>query len=121
MRPASSMRLFALAIVARFVMFQAEMGHIVAEREQKMVVAVVAHAEQRSGLGDQLVILDLHFRGHLQCGGGVRGDVDFVRRCLARRELNGAEIAPGKHRRVDQCAEWHRRKLDVPAVLLSRR
>ena len=43
------------AIVARLVMLQSEMRHVIAERQQEMIVAIVPRAEQRAGLLDQVL------------------------------------------------------------------
>ena len=50
--PSINRAFFVDAVVARFVMLEAEVRHVVAQREQEMVVAIVAHAEERAGFGD---------------------------------------------------------------------
>ena len=40
-------RALAHAVVARFVMLQAEMRHVIAQRQQEMIVAKMPRTEQR--------------------------------------------------------------------------
>src|ERR1017187_3636085 len=90
------------AIVARFMMLEAEMRHVVTECEEKMIIAIVAGTEEGARLRNQLVKMHLRLRSHCQGSRAVRGDVDLMRRILAGSDLDGTEIPAGKHGRIDQ-------------------
>ena len=78
--------------VVRFMMFQAEVRHMIAEREQKMIVAIMARAKELARLGNQVGHLLLVLGAHVQRGFAVGHHVDFmVNRFARRREVDGSD------------------------------
>src|SRR5262249_4490535 len=67
--------LFNSAVV-RFVMLQSEMGHVIAERKQKMVVLVMPCSEEIAGLLHQPLHRGDQFRFDIKRGFAVCSDVD---------------------------------------------
>ena len=47
------------SIVARFVMLQSKMRHVIAQRQQKMIIAVMPRPEQRPRFSNQIVQMQL--------------------------------------------------------------
>ena len=107
------------AAVVGLVMLQAEVGHVIAEREQKMIVAIMARAEELARLGNQVGHLLLVFGAHVESGFAVGDHVEFVMDRLARRrDVDGAIILAGNYGRIDQHIERDRLEGDLIAGLL---
>ena len=70
---------FSQAVVAGFMMFEAEMSDMVAEREQEVVAPIMMCAKEGVGLGDQMRKVADVFGFHFQSGGAVGHDVKLVR------------------------------------------
>src|SRR6202050_135624 len=87
------------AIVARFVMLKTEVSDVVAERQQKVIVAIMARTEKGACFSNKLVQVYLGFGCHRQRRFAVRRDVDIVRRILSRGQLDSAVIAACEYRR----------------------
>src|SRR6185312_3649104 len=75
---------FSDAIIAAFMVFLAERKHVVAKREQEMVVAVMLRLIKRLGLSDQLLVLLNQRRRNLERPGIIGHHVQFVGRGLPR-------------------------------------
>ena len=88
-------------VVARLVMFQAEMADVVAQGEQEMIIAIVMRAEQRIRLRDQVRKMARVLRFDFQRGGAVGDDVQEVRRISARRQIQRSEKFPRDDRRIN--------------------
>jgi hypothetical protein len=82
---------FGNAAVVGLVVFQAEVCHVVAECEQKVVVFVVLAAEKRLRLLDELAHGIGELWGRLESGGTFGGDVHVDRR-LRSRERKATEV-----------------------------
>ncbi len=85
------------AVVARFMVLQAEMRDVFAERQEKVIIAIMMRTEERVGLGDELSIVSLGFGSHLQCGRAIGGDIDLMARSLAGSEIDHAKVASRNH------------------------
>ncbi len=78
-------------------MFEAEARNAVAQGVQKMVLRVVACAEERARFGDEALIVADCLRRHLQRGLTIAHHVNLVRRFASsgRRELDFAKVGSG--------------------------
>src|SRR5579859_6234970 len=74
------------AAVVGLVVLEAEVGDVIAERVEKMVVAVVMRAEQLLRLVDQAFVVIPCFLRSVERGGTVGGDVHFGGRILRQRD-----------------------------------
>ena len=70
--------------VVRFVMLESVPAHLAAERVQKVILAVMARSEERSGLSHQLAISRQILWFHRQIGFIVRDDIHNVDRLIVR-------------------------------------
>src|SRR5579863_2120176 len=109
---------FGDSIVARFMMFEPELRDLIAERDQKMIVAIMSRAEQRASLGDQLSKMCFHIGRHGEIRRRISRYIHFVRWILAGRQLNSSKIAPSNHGRVNERIERNGRELDGVSILL---
>ena len=68
---AISKRALGQAAVVRLVMLQAEVRHVIAEREQEVIVAIMPRAEELARLGNQvghlLLIVRRSYSARLRC------------------------------------------------------
>ena len=79
------------------------MRHVIAEREQEMVVAIVPRTEQLARFGNQARHLLLVFGAQVQSGLAVGHQVEFMVNGLAHRsDVDVAIKFARNHRRVDQ-------------------
>ena len=69
-------------------MLQSEVGHVIAQAVEKVIVAVVLRSEQRVGLCDQVLVVFPNLGGSVERGRAVGGNVHFHRRRLSRIERN---------------------------------
>ena len=82
------------------------MRHMIAEREQKMIVAIMASAKKFARFGHQIDHLLLVFGAHVQSICAVGSDVDFVMDGFAWRcEVDAPIKLPGNHGRIYQQVE----------------
>jgi hypothetical protein len=94
---------FRKAAVVRLVVLEAEMSYMIAKCEQKVIVAVMARAEELARFGHQVDHLLLIFGAHVQGVLAVGNHVDLmVDRLAGRREIDGAIELTGDDRRVNQ-------------------
>src|ERR1700691_6745736 len=98
-------------------MLQTEVSDVVAEREQKVIVTIMARTEKSACLSNKLVQVRLGFGCHPQRRFAVRRDVDVVRRIFSRRQLDFAEIAACEYRRIHERVQGHRREIDCIYIL----
>ena len=110
--------LFVGAVVARFMMLEPEVRHVVAQRQQEVIIAIVPRSEKRSRLALQ---------GRENASGSRESSpaplyrptrYRFHSRELPRRKLNGAKIKPHQHRRIHQCVQRDRCEIDRVTLLL---
>ena len=94
-------RSFQRAIVARLVMLQPGMRHMIAERQQKMIVAVMPPAEQGARFLHQILQMSHFVRSDVGGAGAIGGDMQEVRRTAARAQVDGLEIRTHQHRGID--------------------
>ena len=98
----------ARTAVVRFVMLQPEVRHVFRERQQEMIVAIVARAEKLARLRHQVLHVLLDFRAHRERRFAIRHDVHLMMDRLAfRRDVHGAEVFARHHRRVHQPVQFH--------------
>src|SRR3989475_6264507 len=79
-------RAFGRAVVARLVVLQAERLNVIAQGKQKIVMAVVARAEERPRFCHQLLEVGHEFGADGHPCGAVAREVQQVRRRLAPTE-----------------------------------
>ena len=72
------------AVVARLVMFQAEVGDLIAQREEEIVFVEMMRAEQRFFFRDQFGKEFDVFRLYLKGRGGIRHNIETTGRGFAR-------------------------------------
>ena len=93
---------FGHPVVARLVVLEAEVGDLVAERQQEVVAPVVTAAEERVGFADQLLVGSEQLGSESEARLGVAGHVEDYRRRLVRGEPHAAEVRAHEHRRIDE-------------------
>ena len=99
----STRRAFVDAAVVGFVMLESEVGDVVAERVEEVIVAVVMRAEKFLRLIDQIFVVIPDFRRGIERGGAVGGDVHFGGGIL--RERDDFQKFSGDDGRIDQRGE----------------
>ena len=110
------------AAVVRFVMFQAEMRHMIAQRQQEMVVAIMPRPEKFARLGNQVGHLLLNRGAHVESGFAVRHHIDLmVDRLALGRQVDGAIILARNDGRIDEHIERNRLERDLIAGLFCHR
>jgi hypothetical protein len=99
------------AAVIRLVVLEPEVRHVVAERQQEMVVAVVPRAEQHARFGNQVAELGLNIGAEINRGGAVGGDIQLCRTRIAGwRQIHNAHELSGEHGRINKRGECSRRE-----------
>src|SRR6266568_1286708 len=96
-------------------MLQSEVRDVVAQGEQKMIVAVVVRAEEFLGLLDQVLVVIPYLLGSVERGGTIGGDIQFRQRFLS--EWNDLQELSGDDRRVDQRGQGNGGELDFVSAL----
>src|SRR2546422_7699660 len=71
---------FGLAIIAGFMMFEAKVGDVIAEREQEVIGAIMARPKQCASLAYKLREMAAILRFHLEGSRAVGHEVQEVRR-----------------------------------------
>ncbi len=106
-------------VVARFVVFEAEVRDVVREREQEVVARVVMRAEQRVRLRHEVLQWRDRLRLRLERNFAVGHEVQHVLGRVRRRaERNRAVVRTRCDRRIDQRLERNGRVAHaVPALL----
>src|ERR1051326_4115416 len=107
------------AAVVGLVVLEAEVGDVVAERVEKMVVAVVVRAEQLLRLVNQGFVVVPRFLLSVKRGGAVGGDIHFGGRSLRQRD--DFQKFSGDDGRIDQRGERHRGEVDFTSGLIGNR
>src|ERR1700722_1416271 len=97
--------LFNAAVVG-LVMLQAEVGDVIAQAEEEVVVAVVMSAEKLVGLFDEILVVIPNFLRGIESGGAVGGNIHLGERIVG--EFNYFEELARDHRRVDESREGDR-------------
>ena len=78
-------------------MLQAEAGHVIAERQQKMIAAIMPRAEQRAGFLYQILIMLDQFVAQLDRAVAIAGQMQIMvlsRACPARWSGNARPPKP---------------------------
>src|ERR1700735_131129 len=84
-------------------MLEAEMGHVVAERKQEMIIAVMPCAEEFAGLGHEIDHSLLNLGAHVERDRTVGDHVNLVMNGLAgRSDVDDAVVLTGDDGRIDQ-------------------
>ena len=84
-------------------MLETDVTEVIAQRQQKFIAVEVRRAEQRIGFQHQLVMGGELLRPDLQGFRAVRKHVQVHRNLRAGIQVETAEIAAGKQRRIHQC------------------
>src|SRR5579871_720134 len=100
-------------------MLEAEVGDMIAERIEEVIVAVVMGAEKFLRLLDQVPIVIPDFGGCVEGCGAIGGDIHFGR--WIRRERDNFQKFSGDHGRVDQRIQRDSSEMNVIAVLAAER
>ncbi len=112
------------AVVARFVMLQAEVGGVIRQREEEIVVAVVPRPEEGAGLRDEGAVLRLELGTDRESRLAVGRDVEAVWGS-AVGQGDDAKILAREERRVHEGRQRHRRESETvgrrPGRALQRR
>src|SRR6202167_2521436 len=96
------------------MMLKAEMSHVIAERKQEMIIAVMPCAEKFAGFGHQIDHPLLNFRTHVECGFAVGNDVDSVMNWLAgRSDVIDAVVFTADNGRIHKAIERDRLERDL--------
>src|SRR5437879_8462139 len=101
--------LFRPAVIG-FVMLQAEVGDVIAQAEQKVIVAVMRGTEQKPSLLYQVHISVPHFLWGIERTSAIGGNVHFDWRLLAFVQRTDPEILTGDDGRIHQCVKRNWRK-----------
>src|SRR5580693_7055472 len=99
-------------------MLQAEAGDMVAERQQEVIAAIVARAEQRACFRHQAFILLDCLRRQGQSAFAIRRDVNIVRGSVEYAQIYGLIVRSRGDWRIDQGLERSRLELNFIARLL---
>src|SRR5580704_376107 len=99
-------------------MLEAIRIEIVRERDEEIVVIVMARAEKRSRLSHQPAVSGNLFVGDGQGGSAVRSEIQVVRGLDIGSKRYGTEILSRQNRRVYQCRQGNRREQNLTRVLL---
>src|SRR5215472_19079035 len=86
-------------------MLQPEVRGVVAQRQQKVILAVVSRAKQGSCLSNEPLVVVDGVSGKLQSGFAVRRGVDVMLDRSLGREWSAAEMCAGQDRRVHERGE----------------
>ena len=98
------------AVIAGFMMLQAKVGGVIAQREQEVIVTVVGSAEQRAGFRSQVLEVGQFVSGNFQ-GGRDIGNSIKVNFGIGITQCDFDEIFSGQHRGIDQCSKRNRGEL----------
>src|ERR1700691_245330 len=91
------------------MMLKTEMSHVIAERKQEMIIAVMPRAEKFAGFGHEIDHPLLNFGTHVECGFAVGNDVDFVMNWFAgRSDVKDAVVFAGDNGRIHEAIERDR-------------
>ncbi len=93
-------------------MFQAEVGHVITQAEQEVVVAVVGRAKQQAGLLHQIAIALPHLQRRLEGARAVRCDVHLHGRILPRVEGNNFQIFSSNNGGIHQRVKRNRAEMN---------
>ncbi len=85
------------AAVIRLVVFEAEVGNVIAQGVKEVIITIMLSSEQSGGLRDQIAEAVPNVRGRSEGLGTVCGCVQFCRRSLPRIEGNDFQILRGQH------------------------
>ena len=96
---------FVGAVVARFVVFEAEVGDVIAQGVEEMVVAEVAGAEEGLGFADQVAVVPDFGFGDAEGAFAVGGEMQVVGDGFAGAEVHRAEVGAGLDGGIDQGGE----------------
>src|SRR5690348_4970220 len=87
------------AAVVAFVVLEAEMSDVIAEREKEMIIAIMTRAEERAGFGDEVRHLFYCIGADRKRGFAVGSEVQFVVNLISGgSDVDGAIVFPRDHR-----------------------
>src|SRR5215475_16219181 len=84
------------------MVFETEVGDVIAESVQEVIMAVMGGAEESGGLFDRVFVVVPNFLRHIERGGAVGGNVEFYRWGLALIQRNNFEKLARDDRRIHQ-------------------
>src|SRR5271165_770074 len=98
-------------------MLQSEMRDVIAQGQQKVVVVVVLRTKKNSRLLHQIPVVFPDFRGSIERGGAVGGNVDFRGRTFAGGgKCYNLQIFAGQNGAIDQHGQRDRVEVDFAAT-----
>src|SRR3984885_2257563 len=86
-------------------MLESEMAGVLGERQQKVVVRIVARAEELIGLLHESAVLGNLLLAHRQIRRMISDDVQMHGNVRAGGKIDTPEVDPGEQRRVDKRCE----------------
>src|SRR5579863_5401634 len=100
-------------------MLESEVGDVIAERVEEVIIAVMMRAEKFLRLIDQTLIAIPDFWRDVERSGAVGRDIHFSGRIFCQG--NDFQEFSGNYRRVDESRKRSRRKMNVVAALAGDR
>ena len=110
---------FIDAAVVGFVVLESEVRNVIAERIEKMIIAVVMRAEEFLRLVDEIFVVLPNLLRRFERGGAVGSNVHFSGRIL--RERNYLQEFSSDYGRIDQRGERRGCEVDFIAALADNR
>src|SRR6267143_553793 len=107
---------FVDAAVVRLVVFEAKMGDMIAQTEQKVIIAIVLRAEKFSGLLDQALVVIPDFLCRRKGSGAVGRNVHLYGWVLSER--NDLQKFTGDYGRVHKRGKRNGGEMNVIAALI---
>ena len=106
------------AVVTGFMVLQPEMRGMVAEGQQKVVITVMACLEERSGFGDQTLVMINGFLRHLQRSVAVGSFINIVLNRTVRRKRDSPEVCAGEDWRINQSGQRYLLEIDLSTIFI---
>src|SRR5271154_641737 len=101
------------------MMLEAKMRDVIAEGEKEMIIAIMSGAEKLAGFGNQIGHSALHLGTHVERGGAVGHDIDFVmNRFAGGGDVEDTEVSAGDEGRTHEPIQCHGFEGDLIAGLI---
>ena len=110
-------RALAGAVVARFVVLQSEVRHVIAQRVKEVIAPVVARAEERAGFLHQVLEMADQLGAGLQRAVAIGRHVQVVRSALLAAQFERLVMGAGRDGRIHHRGQRRRLELDLVAAL----
>src|SRR5579863_4343797 len=110
---------FIHAAVVGFVMLEAEVRDVIAQRVEEVIVTIMMRAKKLLRLVDEISVMIPNFLRSVERGGAVGGDIHFRGRVL--RQRNDLEIFTGNDGRIDQRRQRDGVEVNLVGALVGNR